>query len=171
MERADHSERNREGSVLNSKLTIIGGALSILIVITLSALLYASYQNNQSLKNKLDTAELEIKGYKAAAEEQRRKIQSYNELGAKHTKELSDAKREIEDLNNSLRNGDSGVFVNASCPALSETDRARGEGYASSPRLGEPAREDYIRLRKMMIENQKQTLYLQDYIREQCLGE
>ncbi|HHX4110293.1 TPA: lysis system i-spanin subunit Rz, partial [Proteus mirabilis] len=29
--------------------------------------------------------------------------------------------------------------------------------------------QDYLRLREMIVENEKQTLYLQNYIRTECL--
>ncbi|HGJ5865424.1 lysis system i-spanin subunit Rz, partial [Arsenophonus nasoniae] len=32
------------------------------------------------------------------------------------------------------------------------------------------ARQDYFRLRAMIVENEKQTEYLQKYIKTQCLG-
>ncbi|WP_187650494.1 lysis system i-spanin subunit Rz, partial [Xenorhabdus indica] len=32
----------------------------------------------------------------------------------------------------------------------------------------EPARQDYYRLREMMAENERQTKYLQDYIKTEC---
>ncbi|WP_425393829.1 lysis system i-spanin subunit Rz [Candidatus Arsenophonus triatominarum] len=36
------------------------------------------------------------------------------------------------------------------------------------PQLSEAARQDYFSLREMMIENEKQTEYLQQYIKTQC---
>nr|WP_119711278.1 lysis system i-spanin subunit Rz [Arsenophonus endosymbiont of Aleurodicus floccissimus] len=38
----------------------------------------------------------------------------------------------------------------------------------ATPQLGEAAREDYFRLREMIVENEKQTEYLQQYIKTQC---
>nr|WP_162505838.1 lysis system i-spanin subunit Rz [Candidatus Arsenophonus triatominarum] len=38
----------------------------------------------------------------------------------------------------------------------------------ATPQLGEAAREDYFRLRAMIAENEKQTEYLQKYIKTQC---
>ncbi|HGJ5876710.1 MAG TPA: lysis system i-spanin subunit Rz [Arsenophonus sp.] len=36
------------------------------------------------------------------------------------------------------------------------------------PQLSESAQQDYFRLREMMAENEKQTKYLQQYIKTQC---
>ena len=60
------------------------------------------------------------------------------------------------------------VYVRAECPK-SGTDTTKVGRDEGSPRLSQATEQDYWRLREMMAENEKQTLYLQDYIRTECL--
>ncbi len=171
MERADDQKRDREGSMFNTKLTVWVMAIVLVAFVTLSAATYALSVKNESLQVELATANSEILGYIATEKAQREKIASYNQLGEKHAQELNDAKNEIELLRDKLSTGPERVFVKADCPTVSTTDSATSSNDATSPQLTGPVREDYLRLREMMVENVQQTLYLQDYIREQCLGE
>lgn len=55
-------------------------------------------------------------------------------LDAKYTKELADAKSQLEDLQRCVNSGKCGLHVNARCPA-NGTAGTGGLGDASSPRL------------------------------------
>ena len=89
-------------------------------------------------------------------------------LDAKYTKELSDAKKQLEDLQRCVRTGKCGLHVNARCPADGTTSTG-GMGDATGPRLTDPAERDYFTLRERIVTVTKQVGYLQDYINEQCL--
>ncbi len=89
-------------------------------------------------------------------------------LDAKYTKELADAKSQLEDLQRCVSNGKCGLHVNARCPA-NGTAGASGVGDASGPRLTDSAERDYFTLRERIVTVTKQVGYLQDYVREQCL--
>ncbi|KZR41377.1 lysis protein [Enterobacter roggenkampii] len=89
-------------------------------------------------------------------------------LDAKYTKELADAKSQLEDLQRCVRTGKCGLHVNARCPA-NGTAGASGVGDASGPRLTDSAERDYFTLRERIVTVTKQVGYLQDYIKEQCL--
>ncbi|CDG89951.1 lysis system i-spanin subunit Rz [Xenorhabdus bovienii] len=41
---------------------------------------------------------------------------------------------------------------------------------AGTPQLTEAARQDYYELLRMMAENERQTKYLQDYVKTECRG-
>ncbi|MHA0947928.1 lysis protein [Enterobacter ludwigii] len=89
-------------------------------------------------------------------------------LDARYTKELSDAKKQLDDLQRCVRDGKCGLHVNARCPA----NRATGTGSlgdASGPRLADSAERDYFTLRKRIATVTKQVGYLQGYINTQCL--
>ncbi|MDQ7214075.1 MULTISPECIES: lysis protein [Enterobacter cloacae complex] len=90
-------------------------------------------------------------------------------LDAKYTKELADAKSQLEDLQRCVSNGKCGLHVNARCPANGETS-AGGLGDASGPRLTDSAERDYFTLRERIVTVTKQVGYLQDYIRQQCIA-
>ncbi|WP_288446839.1 lysis protein [uncultured Enterobacter sp.] len=89
-------------------------------------------------------------------------------LDAKYTKELADAKSQLEDLQRCVRTGKCGLHVNARCPA-NGTAGASGVGDASGPRLTDSAERDYFTLRERIVTVTKQVGYLQAYIKEQCL--
>lgn len=101
-------------------------------------------------------------------EDYQKRINSLHELDKTHTMDLSNAKAEIDKLRNDVSNGTKRVYVNAKCPKP-EANTFESGGNESSARLSEAAEQDYWRLRKMIVENEKQTLYLQDYIRTECL--
>ncbi|CAG9418605.1 hypothetical protein NVI2019_NGLDDFDA_01646 [Providencia alcalifaciens] len=96
-----------------------------------------------------------------------RRINSLHELDTKHTTELTNAKAEIDQLRIAVSNGTKRVYVNAKCPKP-EANPSEGGSNESSARLSEATEQDYWRLREMMAENEKQTLYLQNYINTEC---
>lgn len=89
-------------------------------------------------------------------------------LDAKYTKDLDDAKKQLDDLQRCVRDGKCGLHVNARCPASGATSTG-GMGDATGPRLTDSAERDYFTLRERIVTVTKQVGYLQDYIKEQCL--
>ena len=89
-------------------------------------------------------------------------------LDAKYTKELADAKKQLDDLQRCVRDGKCGLHVNARCPASGATSTG-GMGDATGPRLTDSAERDYFTLRERIVTVTKQVGYLQEYIKEQCL--
>ncbi|MBQ0339676.1 lysis protein [Providencia rettgeri] len=96
-----------------------------------------------------------------------KRISSLHELDTKHTTELTNAKAEIDKLRVDVSNGTKRVYVNAKCPKP-EANTSESGSNESSARLSEAAEQDYWRLREMIAENEKQTLYLQNYINTEC---
>lgn len=90
-------------------------------------------------------------------------------LDAKYTKDLADAKKQLEDLQRCVRDGKCGLHVNARCSANGTTG-ASGMGDATGPRLTDSAERDYFTLRERIVTVTKQVGYLQDYIKDQCLN-
>jgi len=90
-------------------------------------------------------------------------------LDAKYTKELTDAKSQLEDLQRCVSAGKCGLHVNARCPANGAAS-ASGMGNVSLPRLTYSAERDYFTLRERIATVTKQVGYLQEYIKEQCLN-
>ncbi|HHV7361079.1 TPA: lysis protein [Morganella morganii] len=97
------------------------------------------------------------------------RIQSLHELDTMYTQELTNDKTEIDSLRDAVKSGSRRVYIRAECPK-SGTDTTESGSNESAPRLSEATEQDYWRLREMMAENEKQTLYLQDYIKTQCLA-
>lgn len=89
-------------------------------------------------------------------------------LDAKYTKELSDAKSQLEDLQRCVSSGKCGLHVNARCPANGAASTT-GLDDATSPRLADAAERDYFVLRERIEIVKKQLTGLQTFVREQCL--
>ena len=89
-------------------------------------------------------------------------------LDAKYTKELADAKKQLDDLQRCVSDGKCGLRVNAKCPANGATG-AGSLGDASGPRLTDSAQRDYFTLRERIVTVTSQVGYLQEYINTQCL--
>lgn len=160
-----------------AKLKYIVLAAVALALATLSMALITERAKLETAKVELDSKQIEltsalddVSALESQLEEQREKIAAFNQLSTKYSEELANAKSEIQLLSDSLRAGPKRVYVKASCPpAVSSTDTTRGVGDAGAARLSDTAREDYLRLRMMMVENEKQAKYLQDYIKTQCI--
>lgn len=89
-------------------------------------------------------------------------------LDAKYTKELADAKRQLDDLQRCVSSGKCGLRINATCPKNGAA-RSTGLDDAASPRLTDAAERDYFILRERIETVTKQLAGLQAYVREQCL--
>ncbi|MBG2804172.1 lysis protein [Proteus mirabilis] len=96
------------------------------------------------------------------------RIERLNQLDTRHTQELVNAKNEINTLRDAVNSGDKRVYVKAECPAVTKNSTESGINEATA-RLNKAVEQDYLRLREMIVENEQQTLYLQDYIRTECL--
>ncbi|EQB7286723.1 lysis protein [Morganella morganii] len=142
-------------------------ALVATLVIMLAAVAFLSdllgdvRRERDSLSNQLSEQVAINKDYKS-------RIQSLHELDTMYTQELTNAKTEIDNLRDAVKSGAKRVYIKAECPK-SGTDTTESGSNEAAPRLSEATEQDYWRLREMMAENEKQTLYLQDYIRTECL--
>ncbi|HCT9738217.1 TPA: lysis protein [Morganella morganii] len=119
-------------------------------------------RERDSLSNQLSEQVAINKDYKS-------RIQSLHELDTMYTQELTNAKTEIDSLRDAVKSGTKRLSVKAECPK-SGADTTESGSNEAAPRLSEATEQDYWRLREMMAENEKQTLYLQDYIKTQCLA-
>lgn len=151
---------------------MLGAILSLSLVISAKNAEISSVNAKLSAKKIELTAALDdVSALQSQMEDQRAKIAAFNQLSTRYSEELANAKAEIQQLSDSVRAGPKRVYVKASCPpAMPSADSAGSVGDAGSARLSDTAREDYLRLRMMMVENEKQTKYLQDYILTQCIG-
>ncbi|MEQ5075905.1 lysis protein [Providencia alcalifaciens] len=139
----------------------------ILGVCVLGGLLNWQVSENQKLANENERLSSQLSEQIDINADYEKRINSLHELDTKHTKELSNAKAEIDKLRDDVRSGRKRVFINAKCPKP-EANTSESGSNESSARLSEAAEQDYWRLREMMAENEKQTLYLQNYINTEC---
>ncbi|MEY0558874.1 lysis protein [Providencia rettgeri] len=136
------------------------------IVIFLAAALALGWFINSLIDKNIELREKLNEQIKITADYENR-INSLHELDTKHTTELTNAKAEIDQLRIDVINGTKRVYVNAKCPKP-EANPSESGSNESSARLSEATEQDYWRLREMMAENEKQTLYLQNYINTEC---
>lgn len=88
-------------------------------------------------------------------------------LDAKYTKELADAKASNDFLRDAVDDGRKRLLVKAKC--MRETPGSSSVGDGGTSELDESVRKDYYDLREMISRQNRQVLYLQDYIKNACL--
>ncbi|WP_159287597.1 lysis protein [Proteus terrae] len=98
------------------------------------------------------------------------RITRLNQLDIKYTQELASAKNEINTLRDAVNSGSKRVYAKAECPAATKNSTESGSDEATA-RLNKAVEQDYLRLREMIVENEQQTLYLQNYINTECLAQ
>ncbi|RAX00768.1 MULTISPECIES: lysis protein [unclassified Photorhabdus] len=98
---------------------------------------------------------------------QQERIRCLSELDNQHTKELANAKSEIDVLRNDVAAGRRRLRITATCHQ-GETDSSGSVGHADTPRFNPTTEQDYFDFRRMIVENEQQIKYLQDYIKTQC---
>jgi len=141
------------------------------IIIVFSAMGWAiSYYRDNAItyKDQRDKATENLRLANDTIDDMKVRQRDVAALDAKYTKELANAKKQLDDLQRCVSNGKCGLHVNAKCPANGTTSTG-GMGDASSPRLTRSAERDYFTLRERIVTVTKQVGYLQEYIKEQCL--
>ncbi|MEM8340584.1 lysis protein [Morganella morganii] len=142
-------------------------ALVATLVIMLAAVAFLS-DSLGDVRRERDSLSSQLSEQVAINKDYKSRIQSLHELDTMYTQELTNAKTEIDSLRDAVKSGTKRVYIKAECPKAG-ADTTESGGDEASPRLSEATEQDYWRLREMMAENEKQTLYLQDYIRTECL--
>ncbi|HHT7559298.1 lysis protein [Raoultella ornithinolytica] len=144
--------------------------LPVLVILLVGALAIAAshYKDKAEHESKrADSAEYKLNLAQDTITDMTTRQRDVAALDAKYTKELSDAKSQLGDLQRCVSSGKCGLRINAKCPANGATG-AGGVGDASGPRLTDSAERDYWRLRDGIATVTGQVSYLQDYIRTQC---
>lgn len=143
--------------------------LLVLVLIGVLAFFVNHYRDNAiTYKDQRDKATKNLNLANATIKDMQVRQRDVAALDAKYTKELSDAKKQLDDLQRCVRDGKCGLHVNARCPANGATSTG-GLGDVTGPRLTDSAERDYFTLRERIVTVTKQVGYLQDYIKEQCL--
>ena len=142
----------------------------IIIIAALAFLTDRYHSNATEYKKQRDDKVNELNMANATITDMTTRQRDVAALDAKYTKDLADAKKQLDDLQRCVRDGKCGLRVNAKCPA----NGAAGTGSlgdASGPRLTDSAERDYFRLRERIERARSQIAGLQDYIRRACLTE
>nr|SAY43453.1 Bacteriophage lysis protein [Serratia marcescens] len=137
-----------------------------IVAVVLCLLAYFAY-SNQALRHerdKLQTANSQLSGQLDWQNSTQRAVADIDEH---RTKELNDAKNQIDDLQRAVAAGTRKLQLAATCPT---TGAAAGVANATGPRLTDAAERDYFRLRERIETARSQIAGLQDYIRNVCLA-
>ncbi|HBX5937006.1 lysis protein [Klebsiella pneumoniae] len=152
---------------MNRLIAVISAVLMCLIV-SLGWLASHYHDNATEFKRQRDKATEQLRLAKDAIGDMQVRQRDVAALDAKYTKELADAKSQLDDLQRCVSSGKCGLRVNAECPANGAAS-AGGMGDASGPRLTDSAERDYFTLRERITTITGQVSYLQEYIRTQCM--
>ncbi|MGU3413760.1 lysis protein [Enterobacteriaceae bacterium C34A] len=150
------------------KVIAIIGAVMLVLLVGLSLLANHYRANAITYKDQRDAATEKLSLANATIKDMQVRQRDVAALDDKYTKELADAKKQLDDLQRCVRDGKCGLHVNARCPTNGATSTG-SLGDASSPRLTDSAERDYFTIRERIVTVTKQIGYLQDYIKEQCL--
>ena len=151
-----------------SRLTAIISAVVICLIVSLVWLANHYHDNATEFKKQRDKATEQLNLANATITDMQTRQRDVAALDAKYTKELADAKSQLDDLQRCVSSGKCGLRINAKCPANGATATG-GVGDASGPRLTDSAERDYFTLRERISTITGQVSYLQQYIREQCI--
>ncbi|HDS4100399.1 TPA: lysis protein [Proteus mirabilis] len=129
-----------------------------------------TWQGNRIGKLKASNAELtsQLSQQININKDYQARITRLNQLDVRHSQELASAKNEIDRLRDAVNSGSKRVYIKAECPAVTKNSTESGSNETSA-RLNKAVEQDYLRLREMIVENEQQTLYLQNYIKTECL--
>lgn len=152
-----------------SRLTTIIIAVVICVIASLGWAVNHYRDNAITYKDQRDKATEKLTLANATIKDMEARQRVVAELDAKYTKDLADAKKQLDDLQRCVSAGKCGLHVNARCPTNGATSTG-SMGDASPPRLTDSAERDYFTLRERITIITGQVSYLQDYIRTLCLN-
>ncbi|HAH8787724.1 TPA: lysis protein [Escherichia coli] len=143
--------------------------LLVALVIGVQVLLVNHYRENAiTYKGQRDEATTALTLANATIDDMQVRQRDVAALDEKYTKELADAKNQLDDLQRCVSSGKCGLRINAKCPANGTTS-ATGVDDATRAELTDAAQRDYFILRERIEIITKQLTGLQAYVREQCL--
>lgn len=150
------------------RITAIIGGAAILAMVVL-ALLVNHYRDNAiAYKDQRDKATEQLSLANSTITDMQVRQRDVAALDVKYTKELANAKKQLDDLQRCVSAGKCGLHVNGKCPENGAAS-ATGLDDATGPRLTDAAERDYFTLRDRIEISGKMIAGLQDYIKEQCL--
>ncbi|HIC8784592.1 TPA: lysis protein [Enterobacter hormaechei subsp. steigerwaltii] len=146
--------------------------LQLLVVAVIGVLVFFvnHYRDNAiTYKDQRDKATEQLSLANATIKDMKVRQRDVAVLDAKYTKELSDAKKTINDLRRDVDSGAKRLRIAATCPGVSKATSATGVDDAGTPELTPDARRNYFDHRDGIATADKMIRGMQDYIKEQCL--
>ena len=149
---------------ISLKSLIVPGV--ILLLALASWLSYSSYKGE---KKRADDAEQSLSLANDTIKDMQIRQRDVAALDAKYTKELSDAKKTINDLRRDVDSGAKRLRIAATCPGVPKATSSTGVDDAGAPELTPDARRNYFDHRDGIATADKMIRGMQEYIDTQCL--
>lgn len=142
----------------------------ILAVITVLSWKVNHYRDNAIIyKDQRDKATKKLSLANATIKDMTTRQRDVAALDARYTKELSDAKKTINDLRRDVDSGAKRLRIAATCPGVPKTTSTTGVDDAGAPELTPDARRNYFDHRDGIATADKMIRGMQEYINTQCL--
>ena len=139
------------------------------VILLLALASWFSYSSYKGEKKRADDAEQSLSLATATITDMQTRQRDVAALDAKYTKELSDAKKTINDLRRDVDSGAKRLRIAATCPGVQKATSSTGVDDAGAPELTPDARRNYFDHRDGIATADKMIRGMQDYIKEQCL--
>ncbi|EMN1229858.1 lysis protein [Enterobacter roggenkampii] len=152
-----------------SRLTAIICAVVICMLVSMAWAINHYRDNAITYKDQRDKATKNLRMANDTIKDMQARQRDVAALDAKYTKELSDAKKTINDLRRDVDSGAKRLRIAATCPGVSKATSATGVDDAGTPELTPDARRNYFDHRDGIATVNKMIDGMQDYIKEQCL--
>ncbi|HCI8639068.1 lysis protein [Enterobacter hormaechei] len=152
-----------------SRLTAIICAVVICLLVSMAWAINHYRDNAIAYKDQRDKATEKLSMANDTIKDMQTRQRDVAALDAKYTKELSDAKKTINDLRRDVDSGAKRLRIAATCPGMSKATSATGVDDAGAPELTPDARRNYFDHRDGIETVNKMIRGMQDYIKEQCL--
>ena len=144
--------------------------LIVVAVIGVLAFFVNHYRDNAiTYKDQRDKATKKLSLANDTIKDMRARQRDVAALDAKYTKELSDAKKTINDLRRDVDSGAKRLRIAATCHRVSKATSATGVDDAGTPELTPDARRNYFDHRDGIATADKMIHGMQEYINTQCL--
>ncbi|ELZ3336318.1 TPA: lysis protein [Klebsiella pneumoniae] len=152
-----------------SRLAAIISAIVICLIVSLGWLASHYHDNATEFKRQRDKVTEQLSLANDTIADMQTRQRDVAALDAKYTKELSDAKKTINDLRRDVDSGAKGLRIAATCPGVPKATSSTGVDDAGAPELTPDARRNYFDHRDGIATADKMIRGMQDYIKEQCL--
>ncbi|EHI4710299.1 TPA: lysis protein [Salmonella enterica] len=152
-----------------SRLTAIICAVVICLLVSMAWAINHYRDNATTYKDQRDKATKSLRLANDTIKDMQTRQRDVAALDAKYTKELSDAKKTINDLRRDVDSGAKRLRIAATCPGVSKATSATGLDDAGAPELTPDARRNYFDHRDGIATVNKMIHGMQEYINTQCL--
>lgn len=152
-----------------NRLIAVISAIVICLVVCLGWLASHYHDNATEFKRQRDKVTEQLSLANDTIADMQTRQRDVAALDAKYTKELSDAKKTINDLRRDVDSGAKRLRIAATCPGVPKATSSTGVDDAGAPELTPDARRNYFDHRDGIATADKMIRGMQDYIKEQCL--